>query len=146
MKYLDYVGLSTFWDEMNPHVIFYGICDTLPSVQNKSVTVEGLSQVTEGTRLIVKFTYKNTEHTPTLTVVSHGNETIMSTVPIIEENGSTISAAGAGKINGYCEFIYNGSGYFVLISNNYSNQIIYSESYVEPAGEEGMIWLKKKST
>lgn len=144
MKYLDLVGLTNVWNEMIPHVIFYGTSSTLSNVQEKLVMTSGLHQIVEGTRLIVRFENANTHETPTLEVrLSDGTS---QTYPIIDENGNTISKAGAGRIRNYCEFLYNGSGYWVLISNNFDTQIIYTANSAEPAGDEGMIWLKKKST
>lgn len=145
MKYLDYVGLKNFWNEMNPHVIFYGVCNTLGNVQAKSVTVTGLSEVVEGTRLIVKFVNRNTSETPTIQLYSD-NLTATPACPIVNEDGHTISAVSAGVISNYCEFVYDGNGYWVLISNHYGNNVIYTDTNAEPPGEEGMIWLRKKST
>lgn len=145
MKFLDFEGLSNLWDEMNPHVIFYGVCNTPGNQQAKTVTVNGLTNVVNGTHLIVKFTEKNTEATPTLSVNSNSLKTPAVTSTISDENGKTLSSVTAGYLNKYCEFIFDGDTHrWVLISSQFGNQVIYTETNTEPAGEDGMIWMRKK--
>ena len=145
MNYLDYTGLTKVWDEMNPHVIFYGVCETASTTQQKEVVVNGLSKIDEGTHVIVKFVNPNTHGEPTLHVVSNACSNVAA-AQIVDEDGKTISDVMAGCIKNYCEFVRDGDGYWVLVSSQFGNQVIYTDTSAEPPGEEGMIWLKKKPT
>lgn len=145
MNYLDYNGLKEFWNCLNNHVIFFGTCNTISNVQEKSVRVGGLMEYVEGTRVVVKFANPNTHATPTLEVSSETlPANISNAYPIIDEEGNTISQVNAGTISGYCEFVYDGDGHWVITSNKSNKKIIFTETNEEPDGEEGMIWLKSK--
>ena len=145
MKYLDYAGLQTTWKAINPHVCFYGVCDTTGSVQAKWVAVSGMSDIVAGTRVLVRFTYANTAAAPTLQISStHLNINNNPACLIVDEEGKSLSHIVAGMLHGLCEFVYDGNGHWVLLSNKAANQIIYTEGSTEPEGEPGMIWLKKK--
>ena len=145
MRYLDYVGLRTVWAEMHPHVCFYGTCSTLGSVQAKVANVSGLLDLTIGTRVLIRFEQTNTQAVPTLQVrATNLNSSSDLAYPIVDEDGDTLSAAVAGVLHGLCEFMYDGAGHWILLSNKATNQIIYTETSTEPQGEPGMIWLKKK--
>ena len=145
MKYLDYVGLEETWKNMNPHVYFFGVCSTPGDVQAKTVIVEGLKDVVAGTRLLVQFNNQNTMGTPTLEVNSAGlPSSSRIAYLIVNENGETLNQVTANALYNMCEFIYDGNGHWVLISNKYSNRIIYTESSAEPKGDAGMIWLRRK--
>ena len=146
MRYLDSVGLRTAWTDMHPHVCFYGTCSTMGGVQAKVANVSGMLDLTAGTRVLVRFAQANTQAVPTLQVRSANlAQSSDLAYPIIDEDGNTLSAAVAGVLHGLCEFIYDGDGHWVLLSNKATNQIVYTETSEEPLGEPGMIWLKKKS-
>ena len=145
MRYLDSVGLRTTWSEMHPHVCFYGVCNTMGSVQAKVVEVSGMLSLTTGVRVLVRFAQANDHAVPTLQITSAKmNQTTSPAYPIVDEDGNTLSAAVAGVLHGLCEFVYDGNGHWVLLSNKATNFIVYTENSAEPLGEPGMIWLKKK--
>lgn len=146
MQYLDYVGLTKVWEEMHPHVSFYGVCTTLGSVQAKVVNVSGLRDIVAGTRVLIRFENENSATTPTLEINSNGlDNSKRAAYPIIDDNGNTLTYVSASKISNMCEFVYDGDGHWVLLSNKPVNQIIYTDGSDEPVGEPGMIWLKKKT-
>lgn len=145
MRYLDSVGLQTAWNEMHPHVCFYGTCHTTHDVQAKDVTVSGLHTLIPGTRVLVRFVEENTHATPTLQVRSANLDSNFNRAYlIIDEEGNTINQAVVGILRGLCEFIYDGEDHWVLLSNKATNQIVFTTDSAEPLGVPGMIWLKRK--
>ena len=140
MAYLDNNGLQRFWERLKPHVNFVADCHDIASTQSKTVDLPKF-KLEEGARVTVNFVNGNTTDTTSLQI----GDSARTRKLIVWPNGSPITASQASVLNGYCDFIYDGS-YWVLVSSQamISNRIVYTES-AEPANAvEGMIWLKKK--
>lgn len=72
-NFLDQTGLTYFWGKIKAHFAAltaprYGECSTRANVAAKTVTINGVDELTTGLTIMVKFTNSNTKSTPTLKV------------------------------------------------------------------------------
>lgn len=142
-EFLDITGLKTFWKNIVPHVVYYGVCPTHGYTQIKEVTIPGF-QLVDGTRILVEFAEQNIIKGPSLRVSNGLVAGVAKT--IFDVDGNYITEEQQGDIEGYCEFVYredadNGNGGWILFNNRQKNIFYYSQT--EPENKfVGLIWLK----
>ena len=135
------------WNNLKSYSIFYGVCNTAAAQRTKTVAMPVFT-LKDGIRITVYFPVQNTAIDGgidgtyiTLNVNGTGAKRVWST------NGALTGSEYAKVLNGFCDFIYDGTNW-VLVSFQGGgwNHIIYSTE-APPTGvtyDVGTIWLKKK--
>jgi len=80
--FLDTTGLTYFWGKVKAHVAsvlnpHFGTCSTLAGTAAKTVTIDGINELTVGLTIMVKFLYSNSKASPTLKVNNLDAKSIM---------------------------------------------------------------------
>lgn len=80
--FLDTTGLTYFWGKVKAHVAsvlnpHFGTCSTAAGTAAKTVTINGIDELTVGLTIMVKFTYANSKASPTLKVNNLDAKSIM---------------------------------------------------------------------
>ncbi len=145
--YITLQNIRALWNNLKNYVFFSGTCNTAAAQRAKEVAIPAFT-LKRGMRVTVNFPVQNSAVDGgidgtyiTLNVNGTGAKRVWSS------NGALTSDAYAKVLNGYCDFIYDGTNW-VLVSfqNGNWNHIIYSTE-APPTGvayDVGTIWLKKK--
>lgn len=136
------------WNHLKNHSIYYGACLTAVNDRHKNVDIPSFTPE-RGKRVTVFFPAPNT-------AVDGNDVDSYLTLSVNNQNpkrintgkGYLISGTNVGVLNGFCDFVYEGT-YWMLLSfqSNDWNTVIYSEND-PPSGltyPVGTIWLKKKA-
>lgn len=118
-EYLNKSGLSYFWGKIKAYVsgqrdIWYGTCSTAKATVQKEVSISGITALTEGLTISVKFTATNTATDPTLKLNTLDAKAI-------KRYGTTApgtSAAGAWNAGEVVTLTYDGTYWQMHDFNN----------------------------
>ena len=126
-EYLDKTGLTYFWGKLKTFFlnlgVHYGTCSTAAGTAQKEVTIDGVTELSAGVTVAVKFTNANSIANPTLKVNSLDAKAIKrygTTAP-------STSAASSWNAGSIVTFTYDGS-YWQMHDWNNTTYSAMSES------------------